>query len=106
MNLIERTRDLVLANDELKAAYRELQGAQLEIVQAEKLAAVGRLAAGIAHEINSPVGVLVTTKSGNMKMRAQVFQDGSGAPRAGRVEGRCDDCERLAAELLRQINGE
>ena len=57
-------------------------------------------------DCNSPVGVLATTKSGNMKMRAQVFQDGSGAPRAGRVEGRCDDCERLAAELLRQINGE
>jgi hydroxymethylbilane synthase len=57
-------------------------------------------------DCNSPVGVLATTKDGIMKMRAQVFQDGSGAPRAGRAEGRCDDYERLAEELLRQINGE
>jgi len=57
-------------------------------------------------DCNSPVGVLATSKDGIMKMRAQVFQDGSGAPRAGRAEGRCDDCERLALELLRQINGE
>ena len=57
-------------------------------------------------DCNSPVGVLATTKDGIMKMRAQVFQDGSGAPRAGRAEGRCDDCEHLALELLRQINGE
>ncbi len=57
-------------------------------------------------DCNSPVGVLATTKDGIMKIRAQVFQDGSGAPRAARAEGRCDDYERLAAELLRQINGE
>jgi hydroxymethylbilane synthase len=57
-------------------------------------------------DCNSPVGVLATTKNRIMKMRAQVFQDGSGAPRAGRVEGRSDDYERLAVELLRQVNGE
>jgi hydroxymethylbilane synthase len=56
-------------------------------------------------DCNSPVGVLATTQNGIMKMRAQVFQ-GSGAPRAGEVEGPCDDGERLAAQLLRQVNGE
>ena len=57
-------------------------------------------------DCNSPVGVLATTKNRIMKMRAQVFQEGSGAARAGRVEGRSDDYERLAVELLRQVNGE
>ena len=56
-------------------------------------------------DCNSPVGVLATTKNGIMKMRAQVFQDGSDAPRAGKVEGSCDEGERLAAQLLRQIDG-
>jgi hydroxymethylbilane synthase len=57
-------------------------------------------------DCNSPVGVLATSKNGVMKMRAQVFDDGSVAPRAGRVEGVCDESERLAAQLLKQINGE
>ena len=54
-------------------------------------------------DCNSPVGVLATSKSGIMKMRAQVFQDGSDAPRSGKVEGSCDEDERLAAELLKEI---
>jgi len=56
-------------------------------------------------DCNSPVGVLATIKKGIMKMRAQVFQDGSGAPRASKVEGSSDEGERLAAQLLRQIDG-
>ena len=57
-------------------------------------------------DCNSPVGVLATSQNGIMKMRAQVFPDGSGAPREGRVEGVCDEGERLAAQLLKQVNGE
>src|SRR5438034_9758120 len=56
-------------------------------------------------DCNSPVGVLATIKKGIMKMRAQVFEDGSGAPRASKVEGSSDEGERLAAQLLRQIDG-
>jgi hydroxymethylbilane synthase len=56
-------------------------------------------------DCNSPVGVLATTESGKMKMRAQVFEQGSRPPREGRVEGGRDDGEGLAEELLRQING-
>jgi len=57
-------------------------------------------------DCQSPVGVLATVENGIMKMRAQVFEPGSTAPREGKVEGSRDNGEHLAAQLLRQINGE
>jgi signal transduction histidine kinase len=43
----------------LELANRELQKAQNDIIRAEKMASVGRLAAGIAHEIGNPVGIVL-----------------------------------------------
>jgi hydroxymethylbilane synthase len=56
-------------------------------------------------DCNSPVGVLATIEDGMMKLRAQLFNQLSVAPREGRVEGKCDDGQGLAEKLLRQING-
>lgn len=44
-------------------AYRDLQAAQESLVQAEKLAGLGGMVAGVAHEINTPVGILMTSAS-------------------------------------------
>ncbi|MDH3593186.1 MAG: response regulator, partial [Planctomycetota bacterium] len=59
----ERTRDLALRaaeqekkNHELEAAVRELEAAQSRLLQQEKLASIGQLAAGVAHELNNPIG--------------------------------------------------
>ena len=43
----------------LERANAELQNAQKEILRAEKMASVGRLAAGIAHEIGNPIGIVL-----------------------------------------------
>ena len=56
----QRTAALAQANDELREAYTDLRQTQAQVVQAEKMAAIGRLAAGIAHEINSPFGVITS----------------------------------------------
>jgi signal transduction histidine kinase len=43
----------------LRKANLEIQAAQNRLIQAEKLASVGRLAAGVAHEIGNPIGIVL-----------------------------------------------
>jgi len=54
-------------------------------------------------DCNFPVGVHATISNGKMKVRAQVFQGESPAPRQAEVEGGCDEGNTLSAELLQRI---
>ena len=55
--------DLTNTNNQLEITLKELQETQSELVQSEKMASLGKLAAGIAHEINNPLGALKSTAS-------------------------------------------
>ena len=56
--LEERAVELFLANRELEKTIKTLKSSNLQLLQSEKMASVGQLAAGVAHEINNPVGFI------------------------------------------------
>lgn len=56
----ERTQELKLVNTELSSTLSTLQETQDKLVQSEKMASLGQMVAGIAHEMNTPLGICVT----------------------------------------------
>jgi len=67
----ERTRQLQEQKQSLEQTLEHLQQAQMQLVQVEKMASIGQLAAGVAHEINNPIGFI----SSNLNSLANYVED-------------------------------
>ncbi|MET0645803.1 MAG: ATP-binding protein [Pyrinomonadaceae bacterium] len=106
--------DLERRNEELRRSKAELESLQAQIIQSEKMASLGQLAAGVAHELNNPAGFLY----GNMEMLGELVRGlerllafyetvplgGEEASRASAIKGEIDYEHTLAD--LRSIIGD
>ena len=66
-----RTRELRLQKSDLEETLSTLQRTQSQLLQADKLASIGQLAAGVAHEINNPMGYI----SSNLNSLGRYIED-------------------------------
>ena len=89
--------DLEARNVELERAYGELQALHEELSNLEKMAAVGRTAAAVSHEIDNPIGIILGT-AGMLKKelsgRLDLAED------LALIEAECLRCRRIVRDLL------
>ena len=99
--VIERT-------DELQRAYNELKKAETNLVQHEKMASLGMISAGIAHEINTPIGAIKSNVDiykiliSNIKKSGDLVQDIKLADNVSKLE-QVNNTNIIACERISQI---
>ena len=84
--------------NKIELAYRELQETQQQLHDAEKLASIGQLAAGIAHEINNPLGTIMMFSS-ILKKKYQ-HTDQSSIDDLNLIIEEAKRCKHIVANLL------
>ncbi|HNR13439.1 MAG TPA: ATP-binding protein [Thermodesulfobacteriota bacterium] len=101
LTMLSRQCSLVIENtmlyDRLRTQHDSLQKAQVQILQAEKLASIGRLTAGVSHEILNPLNII----SGYVQL---LLRDDTLSERLARflsiMKGQCDRIARVVTGLL------
>lgn len=93
----ERTYALKAVNARLQSTLGELQRMQTHLVQAEKLASLGSLVAGVAHELNTPIGTGVTVVSTICDKCVELHRQIDAGIRRSQLDAMLDDIAQAGA---------
>ncbi|MFA5500381.1 MAG: ATP-binding protein [Candidatus Omnitrophota bacterium] len=93
----QRTEELRSSNEKLKSAMKDLEEAQDQLIRSERLASVGHLAAGMAHELNNPVGAI---RSYIQDVMEEIEPEDSKWKRLKMAEKATGRCKRIVMDLL------
>lgn len=86
--------------DKLESAYKELKDTQEQLHSAEKLASIGQLAAGVAHEINNPLGSIMLYASMLKKKIEKCNEDPQSKEDLMLIIEEANRCKNIVANLL------
>ncbi len=93
IDITERT----LAEERLQDAYDELRRAQIQLVQSAKMAAIGRIANWVAHEIKNPLAIII---QGTDYLKSQVASEPALREPAQRITDAALRADRIVKDLL------
>jgi iron only hydrogenase large subunit-like protein/nitrogen-specific signal transduction histidine kinase len=99
-DLAEKEMCLPYVLDELKIAYDNLSNTEEQLRVAEKLASIGQLAAGVAHEINNPLGTILLYASMMKKDLEKIYNDDQRTEDLELIVEEANRCKNIVANLL------